>query len=68
LRLGRIDDAIAAYDRALAAEPKESSSLWGRSIAWSKKGDKAKSDADAAAASKIEPQVEARFAEFGLTR
>lgn len=68
LRMGRLDDAIVDYDRALAAEPKQSASLWGRSIAWSKKGDKAKSDADAAAAIRIEPQIEARFAEFGATR
>lgn len=68
LRMGRIDEAIVDYDRVLAMEPRETSSLWGRSIAWSKKGDRAKSDADAAAAIKIDPRVETRYAAFGMTR
>ena len=68
LRLGRIDEAIVDYGRVLAVDPRETSSLWGRALAWAKKGDRAKSDADAAAAIKLDPGVEKRFAAFGLTR
>jgi len=66
LRLGRLDDAIGTYDRALAKYPRLAPSLFGRSIAWSRKGDKAKSDADASAALKIDPDVKDRFERYGI--
>lgn len=68
LRLGRIDEAIAVYGQALVKAPRESSSLWGRAVAWARKGDRAKSDADAAAAKAIDPGVEERFRRYGMTR
>jgi len=67
LRLGRIDDAIAAYDRVLAIDARVASSFYGRALAWSKKGDAAKARADRAAALTIDPDVEKRFALFGMT-
>lgn len=66
LRLGRIDDAIADYDRALAKSPTMSSSLFGRALARAAKKDKAGSETDRAAAVKVNPNVEAEFAGYGL--
>lgn len=68
LRLGRLDDAIADYDRALAASPAMASSQYGRAVAWARKGDRARSDADAAAAVKADTNVEANYVSYGITR
>lgn len=68
LRLGRTDEAIADYDAVLAKSPLSASSLYGRAIAWSRKGDKAKSDADAAAAIKANLDIEKDFERYGLKR
>ncbi|MHA6768680.1 tetratricopeptide repeat protein [Sphingobium ummariense] len=65
LRLGRLDDAIGDYDKVLAKQP-YSSSFYGRALAWAGKGDKAKAEADRAAALKLAPQVEEQFAGYGL--
>lgn len=67
LRLGRIDEAIADYDGAIAKRPNFSASLFGRAIAWARKGDRAKSDADAAAALKLDADVKKYFADYGVT-
>jgi len=68
LRMGRIDEAIATYDRALAGQPNMGSSLFGRAVAWARKGDKAKSDMDLLAALKAYPEVEEDFAGYGVKR
>ncbi|QMW24242.1 tetratricopeptide repeat protein [Sandaracinobacteroides saxicola] len=68
LRLGRLDEAIADYGKALAQEPDQAESLYGRAVAWARKGERAKSDADAAAAIKRDPKVKERFEGYGLTR
>jgi tetratricopeptide (TPR) repeat protein len=68
LRLGRIDEAIATYDAVLAKTPTAPSSLYGRAVAWARKGDPAKSDADAAAALKFDPDQESTFKAYGITR
>lgn len=67
LRLGRLDEAIADYDRALARSPRQASSLSGRALAWARKGDRVRSEADAAVAAKVDSDVSARFADHGLT-
>jgi tetratricopeptide (TPR) repeat protein len=67
LRLNRIDEAIAAYDKALARSPKLAPSLYGRAIAWARKGDKQKSEADAAAATAVDSGIRTRFEGFGVT-
>jgi tetratricopeptide (TPR) repeat protein len=67
LRLGRIDDAIADYDRALAKSPRLSSSLYGRAVAWARKGETAKSRADAETALRINPDIRAAFDRYGVT-
>lgn len=66
LRLGRLDDAITDYDRALAKRPNVPTSLFGRAVAWARKGEKAKSDGDAAAAVKIDPDVRSDFERYGV--
>lgn len=66
LRLGRLDDAIADYNRALAKSPNMPSSLFGRAVAWARKGDRAKSESDAAAAAKSDPDVRADFERYGV--
>lgn len=66
LRLGRFDDAIADYDRALAKSPRIASSLFGRAVAWARKGDRTRSESDAVAAAKIDPDVRANFERYGV--
>ena len=66
LRLGRIDDSIAACDRALKSGPK-GSSLFGRAMAWSRKGDGGRAAADLAAAEKISPKIADWYRRYGLT-
>jgi len=67
LRLGRYDEAIADYGKALVARPALADSLLGRAIAWARKGDKAKSELDLAAARKSDPSIETTFADYGVT-
>lgn len=66
-RLGRFDDAIADYDKALAKAPTQSSSLFGRALAWAAKGNKARATADSAAAVKANPNVMKEYKGYGLT-
>lgn len=66
LRLGRIDAAIAAYDKALARRPDLPQSLYGRAIAWARKGDMARSQADATAATKLDADIKAEFDGYGV--
>lgn len=66
LRLRRIDDSIAAYDRALKTGPR-ASSLFGRAIAWSRKGNRARAGDDRAAAEKLSPTIANWYRRYGLT-
>jgi tetratricopeptide (TPR) repeat protein len=66
LRLGRIDEAIADYDAAIKLYPKFPPALYGRGLARLKKGDRAGSDADIAAAKVIWPDVAKEFAKHGF--
>jgi tetratricopeptide (TPR) repeat protein len=67
LRLGRLDEAITEYSRVLAKAPHMADSLYGRALAWARKGEGAKAKADAAAALEADPVVADRFADYGLT-
>jgi tetratricopeptide (TPR) repeat protein len=67
LRLGRLDEALSAYDAAIEHMPTRAASLYGRAVVEARKGDKAKSAADAAAALKAEPDVKADFDRYGVT-
>ena len=67
LRLQRNDEAIAAYTEALAIGPDEAASLFGRGIAWKRKGDPKRAEADFAAAVKRDAEVRTQFAGYGVT-
>lgn len=65
LRLGRIHESVAAYDKAIARR-NDATSLMGRAIAHSRNGDPARAEADRAEALKLYPDVESEFADYGL--
>ena len=67
VRLARWDDAIREYDAALEKE-EFPFALYGRAIALARKGDRARSDADAARALKLSPSIERIYGHYGLTR
>jgi tetratricopeptide (TPR) repeat protein len=67
LRLGRLDEAITAYDKVLSKRPDEANSLYGRGIAWSRKGEQAKADTDFVAARKVYAKIDETFASYGVT-
>jgi tetratricopeptide (TPR) repeat protein len=67
LRLDRLDEAQADYDKALAQRAKSASSLFGRAVVEAKKGDKAKSASDLQAALKADPDVQTDFAGYGVS-
>ena len=66
LRLGRYDEAIAAYDASLQARPRASMSLYGRGMAKRLKGDKVAADSDFKAALRVDAHVATAFADLGL--
>lgn len=66
-RMGRWDEAVAAYDRALAISPASAASMFGRAVAHAGRGDAAAAAADRAAAVKHDPEVEREFAGYGVT-
>ena len=67
LRLGRLDDSIAYFDKALAKSSELAPSLYGRAIAWLRKGNKEKAQADKDAALKIDPNIVRQFEGYGVT-
>ncbi|HKN42121.1 MAG TPA: tetratricopeptide repeat protein, partial [Sphingomicrobium sp.] len=67
LRQSRLDDAIKEYDLAMKSG-EFASPLYGRSLAYARKGDRAKSDADAAKALQLAPGIDRTYGYFGLSR
>lgn len=67
LRLDRVDEALAEYNRVLAEQPKLSASLYGRSLAEARKGDMTAADRDMAAALTINGRVGDEFAPYIAT-
>jgi tetratricopeptide (TPR) repeat protein len=67
LRQARYDEAIAEFDLALKAGD-FAAALYGRALAYAGKGDRAKSDADAAQAMKLVPGVARTYEFYGLVR
>ena len=66
VRLGQLDQATADFTAALKLNPKQASSLYGRAVAT--KAKTGQTDAgDIGAAQALDPNVAARFANFGLT-
>ncbi len=66
LQLGRLDEAIGDYDKVLKQEGAIASSLYGRALARSRKGDAVKAAEDRAAALKLNSEVAAEFEGYGL--
>jgi len=67
LKLGRFSQAIADYDAALAGNPRESGSLYGRGLARLRSQDTEGGRADLAAAKALDPAVAEEFARYGLS-
>lgn len=68
LRLGRFDEAIADFDRALGLQPAQAASLYGRGLAKIRKGDKAGGEQDMAAARRLDFAVDSEFRHHGITQ
>jgi len=66
LRRAEFDRSIGDYDGALALLPGLPTSLYGRGLAKLRKGLQAEGRTDLAAARAIQPDIDARFARFGL--
>ncbi len=67
LRLGQYDDAISNFTKALARRPDQYQSLYGRAIAYKRKGNSDAAKADFAAAKAANTEVEREFAKMGVT-
>jgi tetratricopeptide (TPR) repeat protein/transglutaminase-like putative cysteine protease len=66
LRLGRLDDAIAAYTRALSFRAASAPSLFGRGVAELRRGGVKQGDADVAAARHQDGDIVEEFARYGV--
>jgi tetratricopeptide (TPR) repeat protein len=66
LRLGRNADAVAAYDRSLDMQPKQTASIYGRGLARLAMGAVAKGHADLQGARALGPGVTWQFENYGL--
>lgn len=67
LRLGRVDEALAEYNRVLAEQPRLVASLYGRALAEARRGDVTAADRDMAAALAINGRVGDEFAPYVAT-
>jgi len=67
LRLGRLDDAIRDYDKVLGQSGSYPTSLYGRAVAWVRKGNKDRAEEDRAAARKINDSIVQQFDDYGVS-
>lgn len=65
LKLGKLDEALDAYNQAIAKNT-GADSLMGRAFVYLGKGDRAHAEADAAAARKLYADIDDTFTEYGL--
>lgn len=65
LQSGKLDDALAAYDQAIAKAPL-SASYMGRAIIYARKGDSSRAKAELEQAKKLDAGIEQEFADYGL--
>jgi tetratricopeptide (TPR) repeat protein len=65
LKLGKLDDALDAYNRAIARN-EGAASLMGRAFVYLQKGERARAEEDMAAARKLAPDIDETFAQYGL--
>ncbi len=66
LRLGRYDEALAAYNDAVKLRPGSAYSHYGRAVIERRKGDKKASESDLRAALDADPRVADAFASYGV--
>jgi tetratricopeptide (TPR) repeat protein len=66
LRLGRYQEAIAIYDKALAQRPEAANSLFGRGVAKRRQGDRRGGDADVQAALTMDAGIAKMYAGYGV--
>lgn len=66
MRLGRNDEAITALSAALALRPDLAPTLMARAVAEARKGDTGAARRDYDAALKQDPEIGARFADYGI--
>ena len=66
LRLGRMQEALADFNQALASAPDLAPSLYGRSLVERRLGDRAAADRDRAAALAKDPKIVETYAEYGV--
>ena len=66
-RLGRYDDAVKAYDKALSVNARIAASLYGRGVTYGKQGKRTLADADIHAALAIDPDIGTHFNEYGVS-
>lgn len=66
LKTGKLDMAISDYDAVLAKDPWLASSFYGRGVAERLKGEIQSSNADFAAAEKLDPSIAAKFTKWGV--
>jgi len=64
---GRVDEVIAIYTRVIEKSPDHSTSFFGRAVAWTRKGEAEKADADLAAARRLDARLQENFARYGVT-
>lgn len=67
LRQSKFDEAIAQFDLVLE-ESEVPAALYGRALAYARKGDRARSDADAERALKLAPGLDRTYSYYGLVR
>jgi len=67
LRQSKFDEAIKEFDVALG-DGEYAPPLYGRALAYARKGDRTKSDADAQKAIKLAPGIDRTYAYYGLVR
>jgi Flp pilus assembly protein TadD len=65
LRMGKFDEAISLYSQAIEKKT-GSASYMGRAIAYARKGDSVRAQADRAEALNLDGDAETRFAEYGM--
>jgi tetratricopeptide (TPR) repeat protein len=66
LQAGKLDDALTAFEAAIARNPGTAFPYMGRAFVYARKGDSARAKADKARALALDPRIEDQFAEYGL--
>lgn len=66
LRLARYEDAVKAYDKALAVNVVLAASLYGRGVSYALQGKRVLADTDIHAALAIDPDIGTRFKDYGV--